>query len=767
MEFNPAGPRATTWVDDLGTIFVASLLVVGSALKAKASPRQRRSGWIWITAAATSWMLGEIIWGWYALVIDKQIPSPSVADVAYLGAVPLAVVGIALLSANRGQVAGALRNLCDGLIIAGSLLFISWSTALGVVYRVGGGDTLSRVVNVAYPATDIILCTAALAALSKVPAARRRELALMGLGLLAFAVADSAYTYLSYTNSYGGGSIFDTGYIVGYLLIFLATLVPASSKLKLGTARELSTGQTLLPYVPLGIAVVITVWKAATGSRFDGLLVTTGAVTVSLVLVRQAIIVVENSRLARSLQTTVSELQQRESELAYQASHDPLTGLANRVLFADHADRALLRRQRGAGAVALMVCDVDDFKSVNDTLGHVAGDEVLRAVAERLTSCMRKSDAAARLGGDEFGMLLEDLGRPDAAIETATRICDAMRPPFMIAGNTVSTTISIGIALASETCDTTEQLLRAADVALYEAKDAGKDRFEVFDAGMLTEVFSRISLRADLSVLADHPEQLELHYQPIVEIRSGRITGVEALARWRHPERGLLYPDSFIQGAEESGAIVAIGAAVLEQACRQIEVWKQQGIVCPSVSVNLSARQLQEPSLVATVREALRRYGMTPDELTLEVTESIMAFDADRAIDRLLALKSLGIEIAVDDFGTGYSSLEYLRRLPVDTLKIDRSFTNELENDSSTVVLVDLMNQLGHAVGLRTVVEGVETEEQMRTISLLACDEAQGFLISRPVPAADIVALIRAGTWVPPWAPDAAKSPGFVLSGDH
>jgi predicted signal transduction protein with EAL and GGDEF domain len=227
-------------------------------------------------------------------------------------------------------------------------------------------------------------------------------------------------------------------------------------------------------------------------------------------------------------------------------------------------------------------------------------------------------------------VLLEDLETDDAATQTAARISEALRPPLMIAGQRVITTISIGIALASNDCNASEQLLRAADVALYEAKDAGKDRFEIFDAQMLTDVFSRIALKADLAILAERPEQLVLHYQPIVDVRTGRVTAVETLVRWQHPRRGLLFPDAFIQSAEETGAITAIGAAVLDQACAQVEAWTRRGIACPSVSVNLSARQLREPDLVATVKAALDRHGLAPDQLTLEVTETIMLFDADR-----------------------------------------------------------------------------------------------------------------------------------------
>jgi diguanylate cyclase (GGDEF)-like protein len=303
---------------------------------------------------------------------------------------------------------------------------------------VGGGNLPARLVDLAYPVIDIIACTAAVAALSKVRGDRRRALALIGLGLLAFAVSDSAYSYLTYLNAYGNGNVFDTGYVAGYLLILLAASVPPLPHDSLAAEPDVSMPQAMLPYVPLGLAVGVAVTRAISGAHFDGLLMATGAVTVTVVLVRQLLTLVENAALTARLRSNVLAMGEREDELAYRVSHDPLTGLANRVLFADRVSHALDRQSRRDMTVAVVVCDLDEFKSVNDTLGHQAGDDVLRAVAERLVGCLRVSDTVARLGGDEFGVLLEDLAGPEAALENAARLTAAVRPRWRSAGINLS-----------------------------------------------------------------------------------------------------------------------------------------------------------------------------------------------------------------------------------------------------------------------------------------------------------------------------------------
>ena len=743
VSFHPAGERAAEWLDDLGSVAVAVTVTAAAARTALRSAGRHGpggSGWpppallgAWVRPSGPGTPSS-----WPSRYRRPRSPTSSTSSAAC----PLAAVGVLLLGSQRGERSRAFRFALDGLIIAGSLLFVSWSTALGAVYREDTGSLLSRLVDLAYPVSDIVLTTAALAALSTVRGRRRRELGLIGAGLLAFAVADSAYTYLSYTNNYGNGSVFDTAYIAGYLLLVLAALVPGRRESAPESSRALSAGQTMLPYVPLTFAVVITVGKAVGGARFDGLLVATGAVTVTLVLVRQWLTLMENFRLRQRLEASIVELRSSERELAHQASHDPLTGLANRVLFADRIDQALARHRRHGGVVAVMVCDLDEFKAVNDTLGHLTGDELLRSVAERLLAHVRREDTVARLGGDEFGVLLESFDQPDAAVEAAGRINEAIHPEFLIAGQRVIVTASIGIALVAEGNQTAEQVLRAADIALYEAKGAGRDRCCVYHSHMLADVFARLTLKQDLALLVEHPEQLEIHYQPIMDLTSGDVISVEALARWNHPTRGLLFPDSFIAQAEETGAIVALGSVVLRRACEQLARWRAAGTRCPSISVNISARQLHDPDLLQTVSEVLADCGLPPACLTLEMTESVMLVDLDQAVQRLGALRDLGVKIAVDDFGTGYCSFEYLRRLPVDVLKIDRAFTREIETDTHSAVLVDLMNQLAHSFGLQSVVEGVETPGQMGTVRLLSCDHAQGYFLARPAPAEEITPLL-------------------------
>lgn len=734
---NPAGATASTWVDDLGSLLAAGFATFGSSFKAFSSRGRERSGWTWVAIAAGSWTIGEAIWSWYAVVLAEPVPSPSVADIAYLLGVPFAVIGIALLSSRRGEHGHIFRQFLDGCIIAGSLMFISWATALGVVYRVSGVALLPRLVDLAYPVTDIMLATAALAALSRVTGSRRRELALIGVALVAFAFSDSAFTYLTQTGTYGGATVLDTGYVLGYLLIFLAALIPTSSDESAVT--PVTTAQSALPYVPLGIAVCVTIVKASTGGDFDALLVATGIVTISLVLIRQLITLVENHRLAEGLRQTISQLRDREAELAHQASHDPLTGLANRVLFADRVAHALDRQQRNGGYVAVMICDLDEFKSVNDTLGHHAGDVVLRSIAEQLVGCTRRSDTIARLGGDEFGILLEDLQLPDGALETARRINEGVRSPILVSDERVTTTVSIGLALSKRAVSTPESLLKEADIALYDAKEAGRDQYRVFNAERLHEVFARLELRGELAGLASDPQQLVVHYQPIVDLASGEVRALEALVRWQHPTKGMLGPDEFIARAEESGVIVAIGEAVLDRACAELAALWSEGVTCPSISVNLSAGQLKDPGLPDMVRRCLEKHRIAPGRLTLEVAERVLLQEADQAAARLHELKQLGVEIALDNFGSGNSSLQCLQSLPIDIVKIDRTFIAGLEGGAS--VLVDLMNQFAHAVGLRTVVGGIETPSQMEICRELSCDDAQGFLIARPCSPGDLRAV--------------------------
>jgi diguanylate cyclase (GGDEF)-like protein/PAS domain S-box-containing protein len=430
-----------------------------------------------------------------------------------------------------------------------------------------------------------------------------------------------------------------------------------------------------------------------------------------------------------------------EGELNRQAFSDTLTGLANRALFTDRVAHALSRAERGVDPLAVLFIDLDDFKVVNDGLGHPVGDQLLVEVAARLGRTTRPGDTVARLGGDEFCILLESGVMPDVAQHVADRIVEALRAPFHVDGGELTVSASIGIALGHNGRNQPDELLRNADLAMYMAKRNGKGRSVVFEPEMYEEAMRRLEVAADLRRALEH-RQLEVFYQPIVSMATGAATGVEALVRWRHPQRGLVAPIDFIPVAESTGLIVELGRQVLEQACRDVAAWRQAGRVDDAfdVSVNLSARQLLDPDLVADVLVALDGSGLPSSNLVLEVTESVLIDDLEASVVRLHTLKHLGVRLAIDDFGTGYSSLSYLQTLPVDVVKIDKSFIDRLEDGPEGRAVVSSIIELVHALGLTSTAEGVEKRGQLDVLRQLGCDTVQGYHFARPMPAHELLA---------------------------
>jgi diguanylate cyclase (GGDEF)-like protein/PAS domain S-box-containing protein len=443
----------------------------------------------------------------------------------------------------------------------------------------------------------------------------------------------------------------------------------------------------------------------------------------------------------------VSEQKALEGELTRQAFQDALTGLPNRALLGDRMSQAVARNLRNGGRVELLLIDLDDFKKVNDTLGHVAGDELIRAVAERMSGCIRPADTLARLGGDEFAVLVEDLDDLELAA-LAERLLAVVRLPVRLGNRDLVTSASIGIASAKITHTATEadkhELLRDADLAMYAAKAAGRDRYVVFDESMYADALQEAEarLRLEQALAAD---EFVVHYQPIVDLPTGRLNGVEALVRWQHPERGLLAPDTFIGLAEQTGLIVPLGHWVLTESCRQVAAWHRDvpGAEQLRVSVNLSPRQFLHKALVADVAGALRDSGIDPGRVVLEITESLLMQDTDATISTLHELRALGVHIAIDDFGTGYSSLSYLRRFPIDILKIDKAFIDGIATDPDDATLAEAVVQLGRALRLQTVAEGIENIDQHSLLSALGCTYGQGYLFARPAGPAQIEALLH------------------------
>jgi diguanylate cyclase (GGDEF)-like protein/PAS domain S-box-containing protein len=442
----------------------------------------------------------------------------------------------------------------------------------------------------------------------------------------------------------------------------------------------------------------------------------------------------------------VSERKAFEEQLAHQAFHDPVTNLANRALFVERVRHALPRARREGAQLAVIFMDLDDFKTINDSLGHAAGDAVLLEFAKRLDASIRPSDTAARFGGDEFAVLLEDVGSAQDAADAAERILASLAAPLRLEGKELFVRCSLGISIADGAAATgADELIRNADAAMYIAKRDGKGGYRLFEPAMHEGVLERLELRADLQ-RAMTSGQLELYYQPLVHLSDGGASGVEALLRWHHPERGILGPDTFIPLAEETGLIVPIGRWVLREACRQA---RQMQILLPAepplaMSVNLSVKQLQHSDIATDVRDALAESGLAAGSLTLEITETVMMTDTDLAVQRLIDLKELGVRLAMDDFGTGYSSLSYLSRFPVDILKMDRSFLRDGASPQTSALAAAVI-ALGETLELEVVAEGIEYPEQWRGLRELGCGSGQGFLFARPMDADATLEYLRAG----------------------
>jgi diguanylate cyclase (GGDEF)-like protein/PAS domain S-box-containing protein len=447
------------------------------------------------------------------------------------------------------------------------------------------------------------------------------------------------------------------------------------------------------------------------------------------------------------INTDVTERKRAVAALEHQAMHDGLTGLPNRSLFTDRLEHALAQADRRDQRVAVLFLDLDNFKVINDSLGHQAGDTLLIEVARRLQACLRAGDTVARLGGDEFTLLLEQGVHAEAADRVADRIADALRAPIHVEQRDVFISASIGIALSTPRRTAAGSLLDNADTAMYQAKAAGKAQHAVFEAGMSRRAVERLELETDLRQ-AIELNQLRVYYQPIYALEDNQVVEVEALVRWERPGHGLISPAVFIPIAEDSTLIVEIGQWVLEEACRQVCEWHARFPERPHVtmSVNLSARHFQHPDLIADIERAVHGPGLDPRYLNLEVTESVAMQDAESTVTRLHALKALGIKLAIDDFGTGYSSLGYLKSFPVDGLKIDRSLVDGIGQDAPVTAIVQSVLDLARTLGLTVTGEGIETQAQAAHLKAFGCDRGQGFLFARPLAADGIPALLAQGT---------------------
>ena len=754
------GDAVVEWVDNLSQLagaLAASVAFLVTGVRARGIERR----WRLLVAAGTgSWALGMAAWSYYQIVDDMAIPSPSLADVGYLGLPVFVLPALLVLASDTwpprseraartllptsptplGRSGGRARAVLvlDGLVVVGSLFVLTWSTALGAAVATGGPAGLAFLVAVAYPITDLVLVVIVVLLATFRRVRRRRALTFLGLGLVAISVSDSFFTYLVSTGAESIDPLLNTGFVAGPVLIALAAAAPESEPEPVDMARarrrrRFAVAHLLLPYIPLTAVMVLIATQTAVGSGPDPLATYVALVVVALVVVRQLLTLLENVAL-------LDRVRAGQQELAHQAFHDPLTGLANRALFSDRLAHAVELQERDFRPLALLFVDLDDFKTVNDSLGHAAGDELLRSVAERLRGCVRTADTVVRLGGDEFAVLLESAQEPPEIV--GDRILDALRHPFAVSGHIRTVGASVGVVVADPTEPglTADRLLYRADTAMYTAKRRGKGQLVLYRPGL-----SPTSADPDLpgrlaAALHGNPAagRVHVHYQPIVRIVDGSTVAVEALARWTDPEHGPVPPDVFVAVAERTGLVADLDDQVLDQACRDLRDLRERTGVPLAVHVNVSATRLGDPMLETAIHTVLRRYGLAGSVLVLEITETSRVADLAAATAVLRRLRTLGVRLALDDFGTGYGTLAHLHLLPVDVVKLDQTLTTEDPDPARAESLRRSVVSISRALGMLVVAEGVETRAQAADLLRLGCDLGQGFLFGRPVPVEEL-----------------------------
>jgi len=678
-----------------------------------------RAAFVLVGIACTVFTAGNVTYVTYVQYLDP-VPFPTIADVGYLGIYPPLIAGVLLL--GRSKLSGAQVAIwLDGLV--GVLGVASFGAALvlpNTLDDFSGDRFWSQAVSAAYPLADLLVVSMLVGLLAMRSRRPDRQWFALAGGSLTFAIADITYVLRLNDDSYEQGTLLDAFWVIGLAAIALSAWQPTPRR----AASETASGAGSLSVTIVASILAIIVLVTASFRDVPAVGVGLSAVTLLVALIRTAVAF----HLLRQLVT-----------VRRQAATDDLTGLANRRAFSAALDNALATRNPGRSC-ALLLLDLDRFKNVNDLFGHQVGDGLLQEIGPRLLPVLRPTDLLGRLGGDEFGILLETADSK-VAKQTAREICDALLEPFVVDGVLIRVGGTVGIARCPADADTAQDMFQCADVAMYAAK-ARRSGVEMYDAEHGADGRDRLVLATEIRSAVTASDQLVLHYQPKLDLRSGLITGVEALVRWQHPSRGLLSPDSFLAIAEQTGSLRALTANVLPTAIAQCQRWRTNGLDL-AIAVNLSASDLTDDTLVDDVAAMLTSSGVPADALHLEITETTLMADPQQAIETLRGLSTLGIELSIDDYGTGFSSLSYLRDLPVQCLKIDQAFITDLTKHSRSAAIVQSTIDLAHALGLRVVAEGVETNAVMTMLQDSGCDVAQGYIISKPLPADELTAWLR------------------------
>jgi diguanylate cyclase (GGDEF)-like protein len=707
-------------------LFAMVTILIGAHRQRAARP----GAWRLIAVALALLAVADVTYAMLA-VGGGAVPYPSIADYGYLAGYVALIAGTVGLI--RGRAPGGDRTpIIDASILAAGAGSIFWIAIVQPSLQ-GAVDPVVAGVSMAYPGMDLVLLALGLRVLLT-KSARPRYLQFLLAGIACYFIADIVYAVAVLNETYVEGNLVDAGWIVGVLLFGVAALHPSvadpSPVVQVNETRLTRSRFALLAAAALIAPTILVIQEVQIGDQVVLGLVVEWTILFGLVLIRLA--------------TTVDELgdslQQRrrlQEDLAYQARHDPLTRLANRLLFEERLSESMTLAPE---TTALVFLDLDDFKTINDTLGHATGDELLRIIAGRIQRGLRPSELAARLGGDEFAILVEGCGDPAAARSIAERALASLRRPVDLSGRQMLVHASAGVAMGMVGSTATD-LMRDADIAMYQAKSHGKDQVEAYEAVMHSQVVRSYELRSEMADAIEN-KAFVLHYQAALNLTTGAVVGAEALVRWNHPERGLIGPNEFIPQAESSGLIHALGRWILREACATAASWPDRiDGERPAISVNLAASQLLQPSLVDEVAAILAETGLPPAKLILEVTESALV-DLVPARDALIRLRGLGVLLALDDFGTGYSSLSYLADLPFSIIKIDQSFVASIGQGKRVDALLKGIVGLCDSLDLVTVAEGIEEKHQLDVLIGLGCLAGQGYLFARPAPSAQFVLML-------------------------
>jgi len=716
--FGIGGPGADAVFDPWVYELLILLSAITCGLRAATVERERKA-WLCGCAALICWLVGDLYYE-TQLAGDPDAPLPSPADAVWLLFFPFVYAMLGLLLRTRGRPL-ALTIWLDGLIGVLSAVAVTAAIAFDAVVAFTDGDTHTVTTTLAYPIGDLLLIGFVAAAITLNRGRANRALSLLGLGLVASALTDAAYRVGSATGTWAEGSAIDAAWPLAALLMAAAAWHAPADRRRAPDQDGLRAHAPTVVFALFAVAVLVRDVFAPVNALAG--LAATGAM--SVIVVR--LVLVGNQQRALERNTML-------------ALTDDLTGLANRRAFYSEAEGRIDRALDAGRPVALLLIDLDRFKELNDTLGHAAGDDLLCQFSARLTRAMPGSALLSRLGGDEFVVLLPSGSGEDAARTAARSLSDVLEEPFHLDGLRTKVRASVGAAIAPQHGADRALLLRHADVAMYQAKTR-QTELEIYEPGEDRHSRERIELAGQLPDAIDH-DQLVLHFQPKVELSSGRVAGVEALVRWRHPERGMLGPNEFLPLAEQHGLMRRLTLEVLRQALRQQAEWRRAGIELQT-AVNISAANLLDPRFPGDVADVVRHHEVPEGSLILELTEDTLMADPEGALDVLAQLGELGIGLALDDFGTGYSSLAHLKRLPVQELKIDRSFVLDMVVDAEDAVIVRSTVDLGRNLGLRVVAEGVETAAAYEQLAGYGCHAAQGYHLSRPLPARDLAAWLR------------------------